>query len=239
MTDTGNLFALSKQRWPDQSIYYRGRFTNGPIWIECDFIQGTSGRWNGVFAAPGVKQQIAQYYLPKVKAAKATNPDRTLYVIWAGGIDISSAIEQRKPLSAATVDKIVENTITDMQLLHDQAGANHFLLPNIPSFAATPPIERLLVYHDQQMKTALEAFLVKNPTVHTMVVDYRQFETNIRANAAQYGITNTVDGCIDMAKRVACADEKLYFYHDGHHPTTVIHKMFAQSVHQMIQRNWQ
>ncbi|KAI8051026.1 hypothetical protein BDF22DRAFT_777741 [Syncephalis plumigaleata] len=272
MTDTGNLFNLSRQRWPDQSLYYRGRFTNGPVWIEwlqqmsgaeldnlsfaggtsdSEFIQGTSGRWNGVFAAPGVKQQITQYYLPKLKSSKFSyvDPDRTLYILWVGGIDISSAIEQRKPLNATTVDRIVENTIYSMQMLHDQAGATHFLLPNIPSFASTPvahefppfitkPIERLLPYHDQKMKAALETFLAKNTNVHVMVVDYRQFETNIRANASKYGITNTVDGCIDMAKRLPCADEKLYFYHDGHHPTTVIHKMFAQSIHQMLQKNW-
>ncbi|RKP27172.1 hypothetical protein SYNPS1DRAFT_27164 [Syncephalis pseudoplumigaleata] len=272
MTDTGNLFTLSRQRWPDQSLYYRGRFTNGPVWIEwlqqmsgaeldnlsfaggtsdSDFIQGTSGRWNGVFAAPGVRQQIIQYYLPKLKSAKyaTVSPDRTLYMLWVGGIDISSAIEQRKPLNTTTVDRIVENTISSMQLLHDQAGAVHFLLPNIPSFASTPvahefpafltkPIERLLPYHDQQMKMALEAFLAKNPSVHVMVVDYRQFETSIRANASKYGITNIVDGCVDMAKRLPCADERVYFYHDGHHPTTMIHKMFAHSVHQMLQRKW-
>ena len=99
-TDTGNVFKLTGNRWPSPP-YYRGRFSDGPIWVErlnisnlrnypyggatngSDFVAGYIIGAN--LTVSGVRQQINTYR--NTTDLRQVNFPRTLYVIWASRFD--------------------------------------------------------------------------------------------------------------------------------------------------------
>ena len=49
LSDTGNMFFLSKQLIPPGPLYFDGRFSNGPNWVDQVTMQTGAGTVNNVF----------------------------------------------------------------------------------------------------------------------------------------------------------------------------------------------
>ncbi len=165
------------------------------------------------------------------------NPATSLFVVWLFPNDIfysdaTSMLPGVVPGSPGGTDLIsngIANILTTIGTLA-QAGAEHFLVPNMPNlgltpaFAGTPqagPLSFLTDTFNSNLAaqlTALDAMLA---------AEIVQFDTNgsfarIRADPLAYGFDNTTDSCVANLANGLCnpGNWDRWLFWDGVHPTT-------------------
>lgn len=157
LSDQGRFYALTDGRYPPSPLFLRGRWTNGPTWIEHlsrlaglplaqedNFAQGgaTTGAFNineplrgalGLDAAAEVRGVLAQVdaYVARDRAVDG----RALHVVWAGGHDIGAYLDFGQPdLKAKPPEENIKRAVTTLA----KAGAQRFLVGNMPDMSSTP-----------------------------------------------------------------------------------------------------
>jgi phospholipase/lecithinase/hemolysin len=156
LSDQGRFGRLTDNRYPPSPPFDRGRWTNGPTWIEHlaklaniplaaeeNYAQGgaTTGWFNinepmrkplGLGPDVPIRGVLAQ-----IDAALAATPKLdpdALYVVWAGGHDIGSWLDYGQPDIVAQPP--AEN-IREGLLRLASAGARHIFLGTMPDMGAT------------------------------------------------------------------------------------------------------
>ena len=141
--DVGNIFLATGGAEPP-APYYAGRFSNGPIWIEHvagayklpmlpSLAGGTDYAFGGAWVTapqsipggtiPSVPQQV-ELYLSQ-HGGKAD--PKALYILEGGGNDILDATGG----SADALGFNIAVGIAKSELILRQAGAQHFVIPNL------------------------------------------------------------------------------------------------------------
>jgi hypothetical protein len=157
LSDQGRFYALTDGRYPPSPPFLRGRWTNGPTWVEHlgrraglplaqedNFAQGgaTTGAFNineplrgalgldGGAPIRGVLAQVDAYV-----ARERSIDDRALHVLWAGGHDIGAYLDFGQP--DVKSQPPAENVKRAIEALA-KAGARRFLIGNMPDMSSTP-----------------------------------------------------------------------------------------------------
>lgn len=145
-SDNGNVFALSHGQYPNAVRYFKGRFSDGPVWSEyfardfhldptnprqfIDFAYGQAQVLaptsinvtpNQTYAIPDLAQEIAAY----VKVHKKINPDDLVVVFMA----TNDFFNVPKLHDAAFFQSIAKQEARDIQDLI-QLGAQHIVVLN-------------------------------------------------------------------------------------------------------------
>lgn len=233
--------------------YYEGRYSNGPVAVEylaasvapADFYNfavsgATSGVGNygdggtavtpGLYGLPGLAQEVG-YYLSL--SGGVADPD-ALYFIWGGANDfITSYVD---PILAA------QNVAAYVAALA-AAGAEHFLVPNLPDMSLTPFIigvgleaeaHAYSTFFNAALASELAGLDAMFPDASIVRFDAFSLLNDVMANPADYGFTNTADACLPSLYETPCADPEHYVSWDGFHPTTAVHavlgRMFVRAV---------
>lgn len=249
LSDTGNVNISTGG--PGVGIplapYWNGRFSNGPVWVETlaghlglSAAPVLGGGTNFAFggaptglpippgSSPSLVDQLATIYFPATGGFADPN---ALYVIWGGGNDIRAG----NPTGAATN---IGQMITDLA----GAGANHFLIPNLPDIGLTP---EAIAAGAAAQAAATGATLFHNAGLHAQVVSLRStlgvsiievdvfgFLNNIISNPGLFGITDTSNPCYTGTTGIGgpgsvCADPDAYVFWDGIHPTANSHELLG------------
>ncbi|KAI9598860.1 hypothetical protein BDF19DRAFT_482858 [Syncephalis fuscata] len=252
---SGRMFPDSRYYYPGRFsngpvwVEWLQQYTNSTLtnWAfsgassDSTFIQGVTGAWPNSVKAPGFKQQVEDYYIPNYSKTQVAPQKNTLHAIWFGGVDYMRATELRFSVDEDFVHRVVRNLIDTMQIMHDRVGASRFLLLNVPSYSASPvakmlpsffsrSLEQRLPHHDSVLREALVQFEEKNPNVHASLLDYRQFEANIQNHPSVFNISNSDSGCLNVFTWNKCNTEDNYYYYDGTHPSTAVHRLLARSI---------
>lgn len=172
LSDTGNLYiatgGLSQPPEPTAfppgppqgSVYFEGRFSNGPVWVEHfatrlglaelppnqdeilpSNLGGANYAWGGAETGDGISArgtpnlglQILQFFSDVQNEVQPPLDDQTLVVVWAGSNDFVNN-SSNLPTTAAVVDNLAIHITT----LAAQGGAKHFLVPNMPALGKVP-----------------------------------------------------------------------------------------------------
>jgi thermolabile hemolysin len=171
ISDTGNVFNLTNGTFPPSSLYYQGRFSNGPVWIdylEQDLGINTSnfygsdltnveegfnfsigGATTGTttlgdtpeFSFPGVTTQVNNFL--DYLGDNQINED-ALFILWAGENDYVQAAQNGEPLDPTIPISNIANSLTKLA----DAGAKNILVANLVNSANTP-IGRELIPPEQ------------------------------------------------------------------------------------------
>ena len=165
LSDTGNAFSLTGGLFPENSLSFDGRFSNGPIWIDslassldldptafftnfsvsedgANYATGgsRSGDQNILNALPlGLQQQLGSFIAPLLETNQSANSD-ALYTIWAGANDYlqnTLVSDNVSPGPEPNPDTTVNNITNSIEALYN-VGARNFLIPNLPSLGITP-----------------------------------------------------------------------------------------------------
>lgn len=165
LSDTGNAFSLTGGLFPENSLSFDGRFSNGPIWIDSlassldldptafftnfsvsedgvNYATGgsRSGDQNILNALPlGLQQQLESFIAPLLETNQSANSD-ALYTIWAGANDYlqnTLVSDNVSPGPEPNPDTTVNNITDGIEALYG-VGARNFLIPNLPSLGLTP-----------------------------------------------------------------------------------------------------
>ncbi len=246
--DVGNDYVGSGGFVPG-APYYMGRFSNGPIWLEHvagylglplkpSLSGGTDYAYGGAWVTapqttilgtiPSVPQQVAQY----LKAVNGQADPNALYILEGGGNDILGTTTG----TATDLGNTIANELAQSELQLRQAGARHFLIPNLfdvsllpagqanAAFAsaATAALNKAL---NQQL--AQESFLEH---ISIARVDVFGFLHAVVKDPNHFGFTDVTHACINSQTNTVCADPDHTFFWDQEHPTEFGHAMFAVTV---------
>lgn len=161
------------------------------------------------------------------------DPD-ALYFIWGGANDfITSYVD---PILAA------QNIAGYVGALA-AAGAEHFLVPNLPDMSLTPYVvsqgwesqaHAYSTLFNAELANQLSSLGGLFPGADIVQFDVFSLFNDVIMNPADYGLTNTVDPCLPSIYDAPCVDPGHYVSWDGFHPTARLHAIlggaFARAV---------
>jgi phospholipase/lecithinase/hemolysin len=245
--DVGNLFALTGGAEP-AAPYYNGRFSNGPIWLDhvagflgvplkayalggTDYAFG--GAWvtqpESVTGVPSIPEQVGLYL--QQHGGKA-DPN-ALYILEGGGNDI---LDTTSGSPEALGLRIAEG-IARGELLLREAGARHFVIPNLfnvgllPAAAGNVPFAEAASAAADKSLDELLLFEDLFEGVHVVRMNVFSLLNAIEVAPTHFGFTDVTNPCLTTA---VCADPDHTLFWDTHHPTVFGHAFFAVTLENVL-----
>lgn len=240
LSDNGNSYEYSHHLKPPSSMYYQGRYSNGPIWVDYvrDQLRSHPVILNYAFGGSGVlqsqphaftlSQEIDSYLL-----AHRTPPEaNSWFVIWIGANDYLL----HPDATPATANKVVTEIERNAVRLA-QHGAQHIILLTLPDLGHTPfahdldlqiPLFAISQTHNRLLKDRVAQLQTKFSKIDWQYRDVNQALAHLLSHPKQYGLTHIAKRCFESGMGHHKADCSGYVFFDQFHPTTQVHKMFAQ-----------
>jgi phospholipase/lecithinase/hemolysin len=213
LSDNGNLYEIMKHRVPVSPPYHKGRFSNGPVWVEI-LAQQYFGAKNqskmfydyacgGAVVDLSEEDDFSTFTLQgQISTYLLANDDKadkdTLFVIWVGSNNYL-ALDESSMDTAPIIAKINQQ----IQKLLDK-GAKHFLIVSVPDLGKVPYapmynaielLTELSLKHNRELLASFNSFRDKNPTVKWSYFEVNIIHENIKAG--KIPITNVTDSCTD------------------------------------------
>ncbi|CAF1226640.1 unnamed protein product [Rotaria sp. Silwood1] len=251
-SDIGNVYKLSDSKWPIDPPYYRGRYSNGKIWIDklgisniIDYAYGGATTDNNLvrgstifnLTVPGVRQQIAMY--KNTIHSRKINYHRTLYVIWIGQNDYYFNIALA--FAPSIVVQSIVNGINDLI----ETGAKNILIINLPPFEVYPAtavfnahdlLKKLTLDHNNKLLNSVRLLQANHSKISFEIFDLYSLISNILMNTTAYGI-NSTDKCWDTPHYTVvplCSTPDTYLFIDQFHFTTRVHQFIADAMRKFL-----
>jgi outer membrane lipase/esterase len=238
--DVGNLFIATSGAEP-AAPYYDMRFSNGPIWVDhvagflgvpltAYLLGGTDYAFGGAWVTepqsftgvPSVPQQV-EIYLSQHGGKADPN---ALYILEGGGNDILDTTTG----TPQELGRQIAVGISDSESLLRQAGARHFVIPDLFNVALLPAAAgntsfaaAASVATDKSLDELLapEEF---QEGVHIIRMNVFSLMNAVVTDPTHFGFKDITDPCLTTA---VCADPDHTFFWDTHHPTEFGHAFFA------------
>lgn len=217
LSDNGNLYEYMKHQLPPSPPYYKGRFTNGLVWVELLTKSFYPMDWHehlldyafggaGVLGESGdfdddtlftLNREIDSYLLAHQNKADFSS----LFIVWIGANNYLSP--------DSDVDEMVADVNwgikTSLQRLVKH-GAKHILVINLPNLGVAPvaralEAEERLTYattaHNTLLDTNFANLQKEYPDVQWIFFNANQMFEIALSNPLSYGFTNTIDTCYE------------------------------------------
>ncbi|CAG8526228.1 12161_t:CDS:2 [Acaulospora morrowiae] len=260
LSDTGNVYKLTKHEFPPSPPYYKGRFSNGKIWVDYfveehkvklyDYAYGNAPSDNTLVQTftgpkkvivPGVFQQVNEFL---EKDSKKINVEKTLFAVVLNSADYIFTLGK---IDAA---KVVERVGNSIKKLHESGDAKYIFVSTIPpidrfpgmkglSTETTDLIESKIALHNKLLLQFLDDFRAK----HSEVTLYVLSQTTEMADhmfepetLKELGITVSDKACVPDngfagKDSIVCDHPEEYAFFDTMHSVnTKIHKYISDEV---------
>ncbi|MCX7090554.1 MAG: SGNH/GDSL hydrolase family protein [Legionellales bacterium] len=240
LSDSGNSYEYTHHQKPPSPIYYQGRYSNGPIWVDYVRDQLTSHPvlLNYAFGGAGVlqsqpnaftlSQEVDSYLL-----AHQTPPEsNSWFVMWIGANDYLL----HPDATPATANKVVTE-IERNALRLAQHGAQHIIILALPALGRSPfaqdldlqiQLSAISEKHNYLLKDRVAQLQTKFPKIDWQYRDVNQVLVHLVSHPKQYGMTHIAKRCLEPGTGHHKVDCSGYVFFDQFHPTTQVHKLFAQ-----------
>ncbi len=170
----------------------------------------------------------------------ATHPkitNKTLFVVWAGAIDVLYATRPED-----VVDAAIQQTENVQRLI--QAGATQFIIPNLPPLGAVPRFTGL----PSEAAAATQGAVLYNATlgagldvlrfftfgrVHLRQLDVFNLFKRVIASPSSYALVDVTS----MSQGNLAVNPDQYLFWDDLHPTTRGHNILALAADKLINPN--
>ncbi|KAJ3197303.1 hypothetical protein HDU82_001497 [Entophlyctis luteolus] len=244
-SDNGNLFAATGI---PPAPYWKGRFSNGPVWVE--YLAGYLSNatlhdyaWGSSVA--NISDSISPYLnipdlftqLQIFENQTTLNYDTTLFTVFSGVNDIDYSANLGVVPNVAKIAGYVVEFAGDLIA----GGAKHILVSNLPPLQLlplaraygdkfTPIFESLTLEFNAAIESGVAGLSAKNPSVTILVNDFFSLVnyTVSAGGAAALSFTDTVDPCFNSTAKTVCSNPDQYVFWDTLHPTTKSHDIIAQ-----------
>ncbi len=250
-SDVGNDYfvsSLAGDPTPLSPPYYDGRFSDGPLWIEhlatahgitlspseeggTDYAFGGAELLAPVStplgSIPSVVQQVGEY----LEAHGGKADPHALYVLTGGGNDILNAIGTG--VSPAKLGAEIGIGLGLLELALRDAGAKHFLIPNLLDVGILPAAAADPKFASQAATAAnLTLFGLSLDPQFNAGVDVARPDTHllfaaIEAEPRFFGFTNITTPCLNTSTLSVCTDPEHTLWWDAEHPTELGHQYLA------------
>lgn len=232
--DAGNIYVATNHTEPLSPPYYMGQFSNGPIWVEHvaaslslplgpSLLGGTDYAFGGALVTaplvtpqgtvPSVPQQVGLY----LNGHGGKADPGALYVIEGGGNDILAG--SGKP-EAIGFQIAVGIALSELALR--QAGARHFLIPNLFNVGLLPAAAGHTAFAaaaTQVTNDWLTLFLeLEEHLEGVSIIRVNTFAllNDIEKHPARFGFVNVTTPCLTTS---ICADPDQTLFWDMEHLT--------------------
>jgi outer membrane lipase/esterase len=257
LSDNGNLFLASGGTQPPASLYFQGRFSNGPVFTELlgfnaarfngpvtgsiNYAYGGSRTDNVVAFPPGMRQQLTTY-----TTAGGTFRSGDLVSVLGGANNIFQSLGAFAVLPPASqgnptgfMDPTIRAAVADINfLVGDIAsrGAGTVLVTNLPRLGLTPqfrptPLAALADYSgsqfNSQLQTALLTLAPTRPGTNIILFDLAKVSDVLAANPGRFGLSDVTNQCLNTTTGAVCSNPDSFLYWDGVHPTAAGHRLIA------------
>ncbi|WP_058533555.1 GDSL family lysophospholipase PlaA [Legionella saoudiensis] len=216
LSDNGNLYEFMNHQLPPSPPYFKGRFSNGPVWIEhlaASYFPKDTGAHLLDYAYGGagvssdeedddvlftLRREVKDYLAAHQNKASADS----LYVVWIGAnnyLALPSEVDK-------TLREVNEGITESLQRLADK-GAKHILVVNIPDLGSTPAaiefdaIEAMSYFsqtHNALLNNTLANLKQQYPEVEWLFFDMNQSFNDVVTNPQSYGFNNIKETCVDL-----------------------------------------
>lgn len=252
LSDNGNAFRASGGTNPPSPPYFRGRFSNGPVFTELlgfnlSAFPTVTGSTNFAFGGaettgpgrsgtPPLQTQVNLFL-----ASGGRFGSRDLVSVYGGGNNLLNAFPQvgAAPNPVGAIQAIAGTAAADIGRITNQvagAGAGTVVVFNLPGLGGIPLLNRtpaapLADLGSQAFNGALAgqltAVAAANANSNIILVDVFRFNEAIRAQPQNFGLSNLTDACLNSATGAVCASPDSFAFWDGVHPTAALNRIFA------------
>jgi phospholipase/lecithinase/hemolysin len=156
-----------------------------------------------------------------------------LYVIEGGGNDI---LDTATGTPSALAYQIAVGIVESEQMLR-QAGAKHFVIPNLfnvailPATAGNTAFAAAASTATDKYISALLAPEEELPGIHILRMDVFSLMNAVGKDPTHFGFTDVTDPCLTTS---LCADPDRTLFWDTHHPSEFGHVFFAVTLENVI-----
>ncbi|MFT4060033.1 MAG: SGNH/GDSL hydrolase family protein [Legionella sp.] len=213
LSDNGNLYEFMSHQLPPSPPYFKGHFSNGPVWVEhliasyfpkdpdthlLDYAFGGAG----VSEEEGdddvlftLRREISTYLSEHQDKADPNS----LFIVWIGANNyLALPTELDK-----TIQDVSAGVLHSLQRLVAK-GAKHILVVNLPDLGSTPAaiefdsIESMAYLsktHNQILYANFMALKQEHPEVEWLFFDMNDAFGQVIVNPESFGFTNVTGSC--------------------------------------------
>ncbi|RZA21536.1 MAG: hypothetical protein EOP10_16570 [Proteobacteria bacterium] len=198
LSDPGNLSSNTFHFVLPHEIFYKGRFSNGPIWA--DYVRAASGWKVDNFAVGGAQTHTAVFperlviksFEEQIEASKSTlkdlNPDATLIAIWIGPNDYlrnGSEYEDHKEPNVKVLESGVKRSLSEIRksiLNLRKLGFKKIALGTMPELGGINrnPQDQGYTASD---KTLFMATRLHNDGIYTIISEFKKNSPDLKIYA--------------------------------------------------------
>ncbi|MDF1757789.1 MAG: SGNH/GDSL hydrolase family protein [Legionellaceae bacterium] len=224
LSDNGNLYEYFKHQLPPSPPYYKGRFSNGPVWVEILAKSLYPKNWNNhlldyAFGGAGVSyegiaittrapdedgilfslsREIDSYLLSHHDKAD----DKSLFAVWMGSNNYIAATYETPKETVIEVNAGIRRSLEYLV----EKGAKHVLVINIPDMGKSPAARLFHAdkeltlsskLHNESLMKNVDELKVKYPNVQWILFDADKAFSDAMENPGKYGFTNITDTCYE------------------------------------------
>jgi len=213
LSDNGNLYAYLQQQLPVSPPYFKGRFSNGPVWVESlvqtafgsdsqgyllDYAFGGAGVTEDEDAIFSLRNQLNSYFSTHEKA----DPE-SLYIIWIGANNYL-AMPDNEEAEILEVNTGIERALDNLVA----KGAKKILVMNLPNLGRIPAardldevtrFEAISRKSNMELERRFNQLKVRYPSVRWVYFDVFTKLDNMLDDPSQYGFKNVAETCYEAA----------------------------------------
>jgi thermolabile hemolysin len=244
LSDVGNVYKVTNGIYPPSPPYFRGRYSNGLVWVEyiaskfglspkqtTNFAYGGATTMRvGSYGIPGLLGQVSNFQSAQSQAQSRANPN-AIYIIWAGANDyLYGAANTTMPSDPAG------NLAMSIQSLSSM-GAKKILVANLPDLGNLPHTRNssnssILTTssnsHNLSLSKSLDVLRKKfGSNTEIIELDANSLYKEAISNPGKFGFTNVQEGCLKNV--TSCDNPDKFLFWDGIHPTTAGHRILAEA----------
>ncbi|WP_228061571.1 SGNH/GDSL hydrolase family protein [[Phormidium] sp. LEGE 05292] len=234
LSDVGNVYQATNGDNPPNPPYFKGRYSNGPVWVEYlasrlkltvnvenDFAYGGAKTGDSQQLPPGVLAQIQRF-----KAKNSTANTKALYIIWAGANDY---------LGGATDTTVPINNLATAVKRLAEIGAKNIVLVNLPDLGKLPGtrtterakiLSSLTQNHNLGLATSVKSLRQQFGDINIRYLDVNALFNQVYNYPGKYGLNNVTQPCYRGG--IVCDRPNEFLFWDGIHPSTAGHKLLVQ-----------
>lgn len=215
LSDDGNLYEYMKHQLPLSPPYFKGRFTNGPVWVELlmQTYYPTSSKEHLVdyaFGGAGVlededdddtmftlRREMDSYFLTHQDKADANS----MFVVWIGANNYLG-IPDDPESTASSVIRGIEHGLQRLV----KNGAKHILVVNVPDLGRIPLARELDVIdrmsyvsklHNDMLRKSINELQQTFSDVQWLYFDVNLVFDDMTSDPTRFGFTNIIDTCYE------------------------------------------
>lgn len=212
LSDNGNSYEYSHHTKPPAALYYHGRYSNGPIWIDyvlntlfqnkinqrlLNYAFGGSGVLQSQTNAFTLSQEVDSYLLTHQAKVKSDS----WFVIWIGANDYLLRPNSTK----MTVNKVIAEMERNIVRLRAH-GARHLIVLGLPDLGLSPfardldiqaQLSRVVQMHNHKLRERVAKLQARFPETDWQYMDVNQTFSDLIAHPKQYGFVHTTERCLE------------------------------------------